>query len=214
MLHTSLGLKKCTGETDNSALPERFHGGTDLEPEGRGRKKKMVTLMNTIYGMNKKVSENQKGFTLIELMIVVAIIGILAAIAIPNFMRFQAKSKQSEAKTNLGALGTTAESFRTENDTYIVAAITDLGWVPQGNSRFGYFYHALGIDAGVGAGEPTVAGNCADATAGTAPAVAVASTASTFDAAAQGDVDTDATCDIWTYDETRTLTNTTNDVGT
>ncbi|MEK6713510.1 MAG: prepilin-type N-terminal cleavage/methylation domain-containing protein, partial [Nitrospirota bacterium] len=62
--------------------------------------------------------DREKGFTLIELMIVVAILGILAAIAIPNFMRFQAKSKQSEAKTNLGAIGTTAEAWRTENDTY------------------------------------------------------------------------------------------------
>ena len=49
---------------------------------------------------------SKKGFTLIELMIVVAIIGILAAIAIPNFLRFQAKSKQSEAKTNLGGIFT------------------------------------------------------------------------------------------------------------
>ncbi len=49
---------------------------------------------------------SKKGFTLIELMIVVAIIGILAAIAIPNFLKFQAKSKQSEAKSNLGAIFT------------------------------------------------------------------------------------------------------------
>src|SRR3990172_4038247 len=99
--------------------------------------KAMSTIMHAIYGMNKKVRENQKGFTLIELMIVVAIIGILAAIAIPNFMRFQAKSKQSEAKSNLGAIGTTAESWRTENDTYI-ATVAQLGWAPQGNSRYGY----------------------------------------------------------------------------
>ena len=50
--------------------------------------------------------KGKKGFTLIELMIVVAIIGILAAIAIPNFLQFQAKSKQSEAKSNLGAIFT------------------------------------------------------------------------------------------------------------
>ena len=44
---------------------------------------------------------NQKGFSLIELMIVVAIIGILSAIAVPNFTRFQAKARQSEARGNL-----------------------------------------------------------------------------------------------------------------
>ncbi|MDH4229486.1 MAG: prepilin-type N-terminal cleavage/methylation domain-containing protein, partial [Nitrospirota bacterium] len=53
-----------------------------------------------------KNTENQKGFTLIELMIVVAIIGILAAVAIPNFLQYQAKSKQSEARVLLSGLYT------------------------------------------------------------------------------------------------------------
>ncbi len=51
-------------------------------------------------------------------MIVVAIIGILAAIAIPNFLRYQAKSKQSEAKANLGAIFTSEVSYNSERDTY------------------------------------------------------------------------------------------------
>jgi len=51
-------------------------------------------------------TRRNRGFTLIELMIVVAIIGILAAIAIPNFIRFQARARQSEANTNLKSLFT------------------------------------------------------------------------------------------------------------
>lgn len=60
----------------------------------------------------------KKGFTLIELMIVVAIIGILAAIAIPNFLKYQLRSKTSEAKTVIGGIKTSQESFRSEYDGY------------------------------------------------------------------------------------------------
>ncbi|HSB73778.1 MAG TPA: prepilin-type N-terminal cleavage/methylation domain-containing protein, partial [Candidatus Methylomirabilis sp.] len=60
-----------------------------------------------------------KGFTLIELLIVVAIIGILAAIAIPNFIKFQLRSKAGEGKVNLAAIRTAEESYFAEAGTYM-----------------------------------------------------------------------------------------------
>ena len=75
---------------------------------------------------------NRKGFTLIELMIVVAIIGILAAIAIPNFLKFQAKSKPSEAKTNLKAVYTAQSAFYSENNYY--GNFIQVNWVPVGKN--------------------------------------------------------------------------------
>ena len=62
---------------------------------------------------------NRKGFTLVELMIVVAIIGILAAIAIPNFLQFRLKAKTSEAKSNLGAIRSTEVAYFAEWDYYV-----------------------------------------------------------------------------------------------
>lgn len=68
----------------------------------------------------------QKGFTLIELMIVVAIIGILAAIAIPQYQNYVAKSQVSRAVAELGAMKTAYETCLNEGKTAIGAC--DLGW--------------------------------------------------------------------------------------
>jgi type IV pilus assembly protein PilA len=73
-----------------------------------------------------KAFKKQEGFTLIELMIVVAIIGILAAIAIPNFLTYQLKSRQAEAKTNLQAIKTSEVSFQAERGCYVGIA-TEVG---------------------------------------------------------------------------------------
>ena len=87
--------------------------------------------------------KNKKGFTLIELMIVVAIIGILAAIAIPDFLKFQAKAKQSEAKTNLGAVFTTQVAYFGENNTYSTM-FSMIHWEPEGANMYSYF---AGVDS-------------------------------------------------------------------
>lgn len=68
--------------------------------------------------------EKERGFSLVELMIVVAIIAILAAIAIPAFMKFAMKSKTSEATANISAIRTCQESHRAENDVYAVCVLS------------------------------------------------------------------------------------------
>jgi type IV pilus assembly protein PilA len=83
----------------------------------------------------KKMLNNKKGFTLIELMIVVAIIGILAAIAIPNFMNYQCKAMQSEAKTSLGTIRTLQEAYFAEYDTY-TANLSNLGFELKGDTKY------------------------------------------------------------------------------
>jgi type IV pilus assembly protein PilA len=62
--------------------------------------------------------KNEKGFTLIELMIVIAIIGILAAIAIPQFNAYRARSFNAGANTDLRNAMTAQEGYYTDHDTY------------------------------------------------------------------------------------------------
>jgi type IV pilus assembly protein PilA len=102
------------------------------------------------------------GFTLVELMIVVALIGALSAIAIPSYMRFQLRAKVSEATTNLAAIALTQEAFFTEKGFYVSVAdpapatipgntrvtwtgnedFDELGWIPEGSVYFQYLISA------------------------------------------------------------------------
>ena len=87
--------------------------------------------------LQKLRGNNQKGFTLIELMIVIAIIGILAAIAIPNYLGYSCKAKQSEAKSSLGAIATCQEAYKAEFDTY-GSTTTSIGFTVKGTPRYTY----------------------------------------------------------------------------
>ena len=146
--------------------------------------------------------KNKKGFTLIELMIVVAIIGILAAIAIPDFLRFQAKAKQSEAKTNLGAIFTTQVAYFGEANTFGGGSLcfNDLAWSPEGESLYTYFCEAHEIPNTKG-GTPT--------TGMVTPNLGV--TSEGFTCGASGNVDNDDIIDMWEINDAKRLINTTPD---
>jgi type IV pilus assembly protein PilA len=78
---------------------------------------------------------SRNGFTLIELMIVVAIIGILAAIAIPSFLRFQARARQSEVNANLKSLFTGMRTLAKRPASQLRVP----GFAPERGNRYSYY---------------------------------------------------------------------------
>jgi len=151
-----------------------------------------------------KSLHSQKGFTLIELMIVVAIIGILAAIAIPNFLQYQARARQSEARTNLGGVFVSETAYLGENGRY--GSFQEVGFVlASATNRYTYRSPANG-GAGGSAGAigvdlfqtalptPTTQAAGTVVSGGT---LAVAGAPAQFTATASGNIDGDATLDQW-----------------
>jgi type IV pilus assembly protein PilA len=74
------------------------------------------------------------GFSLVELMVTVGIIGVLASVAVPQYSKFTAKSKQSEAKVQLGAIFTVEKAFYIEAQNYS-SCLSGIGYGVEGNER-------------------------------------------------------------------------------
>jgi type IV pilus assembly protein PilA len=89
----------------------------------------MKTLLKTL--------KRQDGFTLVELMVVVAIIGLLSAVAIPNFQKYQVRAKTAEAKLQLSAIYTAEASFFADYNIY-GTCLKYMGYDPteEANSRY------------------------------------------------------------------------------
>ena len=99
--------------------------------------------------MKKFINElrSQDGFTLVELMIVVAIIGVLSAVAIPNFKKYQAKAKTSEAKVQLAAAYTAQQAFYGDFGAYSTC-LSYMGYDP--GNEWASRYYLVGFGGATG----------------------------------------------------------------
>ena len=105
---------------------------------------------------------NQKGVSLIELMTVVAITGILAAVAIPNYQKYKRKARQTEPKLILGGIYTSNIAFNAEWG-YSTSNFIQLGFSPSGDIHYKTGFNGLGaVDPGDWVAGTTLPSNLSD----------------------------------------------------
>lgn len=148
----------------------------------------------------------KKGFTLIELMVVVAIVAFLSLIAVPNFMRYLAKAKRVEAYMNLSSLCLAQKTHFAEHGSYSVQlqGAGGIGWQPEGYKGGGKqesFYYTYGFPGAEGQNYFT--GKLETASSHLSPAYA---NKEGFVAFAIGDIDGDGEPDILTIDQHNNIT--------
>src|SRR4030066_2250655 len=144
------------------------------------------------------ILKKNRGFTMIELMIVVALIGILAAIAIPNFLSFVSQTRRSEVKSNLEAIYKAESSYFGEKDRYS-ASFVGIRWGPIGVAHYTYSVGTeyFGKDNNV---NPK-------------PASATpAANDNSFAAYGWGNIDSDSIVDIWHIDQMKNIVNDVDDI--
>jgi prepilin-type N-terminal cleavage/methylation domain-containing protein len=144
----------------------------------------------------------KKGFTLVELMIVVAIIAFLAMIAVPSFMQFLAKAKRAEAYMNLSSIYAAQKAYWAEHGTYcaVLCGPGGIGWKPEGYHGGGAdekFYYTYGFASG-GEGKGCFTGKLGASSSHLQKAHAGKDS---FLVLAVGDIDGDGTMDILSVDQ-------------
>lgn len=174
---------------------------------------------------------NNKGFSLVELMVVVAIIGILSAIAIPQINKYMARARQTEAKTNLSSVYTANKAFYAEYNIYD-NHFDVIGYRPEGKLRYNLGwadetgkcdlsqYNYTGNPAGatnaktqcqattLGADGTLSGGNCYLLKDGDQAITGSAlDCTQSFTAAAAGKIATTTSIDRWAIDEKKVLRN-------
>jgi prepilin-type N-terminal cleavage/methylation domain-containing protein len=150
--------------------------------------------------------KRRMGFSLIELMIVVAIIAFLAMLSMPSFMRFLAKAKRTEAYVNLSSIYAAQKAYWAQHGSYsdVLSGENGIGWKPEGYKGGGQqenFYYTYGFAHG-SEGKNFFTGKLKTASSHLGLAQA---DKDHFVVVAAGDIDGDGSPDILTVDENNTI---------